>query len=198
MTSQKKSYSTTTNTVETIRNEATIFDLAHKSSPDLKVVITSSPGQSSIEHFVEFMIEEGITDIFNFCHPDAEKTPYDSKNLNQNGINVHRIAIDDGSSPKPLILGEFNLIIDDILNKLLDSEPKKGAILFHCEAGLGRAPTMLAYLMMTRYGWNNKRLDMISEIRAKRRSAINIGQLKWIQNVDIKKVSNKQRKCIIL
>lgn len=197
MTSQRMNMTNRTNPItDGIRNDATIFDLSYLSGNNiaLKVFVSPTPQQSSIEHFVEFMIEEGITNIFNFCN----ETLYDCDIIQQNGISVHEFSMTDGSVPNAEILDEFNPIIDEVIKTATDAE-KLGTILFHCQAGLGRAPTMLAYLMMSRFGWKNKRIELITMIRSKRRNALNHAQLSWIRNSKITTIRNKSHPgCIIV
>jgi protein tyrosine phosphatase type IVA len=173
-----------------IKRETTIFDLDSRSGLNLRVHVSSSPQQSSIERFVEFMIDEGITDVFNFCHPNPTETPYDCDLICQNGIHVHHLSMNDGSIPDSALLEQFDTLIDSIVLKS-EQNDETGTVLFHCEAGLGRAPTMLAYLMISRFGWKSNRLGTITYIRSKRRNALNFKQLNWIQSAKIKKYSNK-------
>ena len=82
---------------------------------------------------------------------------------------------------------------------IADNKCNKCNIMFHCLAGLGRAPTILSYLMMTRfdYGSKSKRNDIITEIR-KKRCAFNSKQIKWIYNVKIKNNNYSGCKCVIM
>jgi protein-tyrosine phosphatase len=200
MTSNKVARTDSTVFVDGIRQEATIFDL-NRSGLDLRVFISPSPNQSSIEHFVEFMIEEKISDVFNFCHPDRDSTTYDCEAINSRGISVHNFDMSDGMAPSSEILEQFDGVIDDVICKARETG-ENGVILFHCQAGLGRAPVMLAYLMMSRFGWRKKRIDLITEIRSKRRNTLNHQQLQWIQNAKIKNIntvrSDQSCGCIIV
>ena len=191
-----------------IRDEATFFDLGSiGSNLNVRVFVSSSPKQSLIEQFVEFMIEEGIRDIFNFCHPTIEDTPYDCVILEDKGIQIHNFDMEDGMAPSPEVLEEFDSVIDTIFRRATTMEPNSSgtsdiALLFHCQAGLGRAPTMLAYLMMRRFGWKSRRFQLMTDIREKRRNSFNHAQLIWIQQVKIKKISHSNKKgcesCILL
>jgi protein tyrosine phosphatase type 4A len=52
----------------------------------------------------------------------------------------------------------------------------------HCVSGLGRAPIMLAYLMVKYCDINN--IESIVKIRKKIKGSINSKQLEWIQYYD--------------
>src|SRR5690606_28525704 len=98
--------------------------------------------------------------------------------------------ISDGMYPNIHTLNEFNNIIDNIIrvksvcsnysdNYSGNSCIKNNIVInMQCRSGLGRAPTMLAYLMMTRCGYNNN--DTVATIRKKRAGAFNTKQLVWI------------------
>ncbi len=158
----------------------TLFDFTI-SNKFVSIFITDTPKDSSIESFTQFMNERGITDIF--CFSEVEyNTP--------KKINLHHLEFPDGSHPSQDILNQFDEIIDNIILKSSD----KISLLFHCRAGLGRAPIILAYLMISRLGMNP--LDCAEMIRNKRRGSINKHQLEWLLSGKIKKI-NKE-KCTIL
>lgn len=174
-----------------------------KSNLKIRACISKSPTQSSIEQYVEFMIRENITDVFNFCNKDKDKTRYNHELLKSKGIKVHVLYFNDGDNPPHDILEGFNQIIDSIISKNDDSKNDSNNVvnvLFHCIAGLGRAPIMLAYLMISRFGYNSKskRYDVITKIREKRRYAFNSKQIEWVYNYKVKHKNDSGCKCIII
>jgi protein-tyrosine phosphatase len=188
------------NMADTIRGNVTFFDLQNeKTGLTIRVCISPSPTESSIQPYVEFMVLEKITDLFNLCDANENDTPYDCSFIQDNDISVHHFPVQDGQCPDPALLSEFNKII----NNLIESNNNDGDIniLFHCQAGLGRAPALLAYLMMSRFGWKSKRLELIENIRSKRRASFNHSQLNWVQDVKVKKIkypNNNNSGCIIV
>jgi protein-tyrosine phosphatase len=168
--------------LNSIKNQISIFDLK-KQDLKIKVYISTSPTQTSIEQYVEFMIREKITDVFNFSDKNIKKSLYDHSILESNDIKVNILYFNDGGNPPIEILKQFDQIIDSLIEKKNNIN-----VLFHCLSGLGRAPTMFTYLMMTRFGYNNKlkRSEMITNIRKKRRYAFNASQLNWIYSIEIK------------
>jgi protein-tyrosine phosphatase len=191
----------TSNKINWIRKEAAFYDLVNKNG-NLRVYISQTPTESSIEPYIEFMIDDNITDIFNFCH-NADSTPYSYNSFIDRGIDVHHLAIDDGGYPSIEIIKQFNKAIDKIIainNKKDLNQPVYNRILFHCQAGMGRAPTMLAYLMISRFRYHkyNDRADIVYLIRSKRRGAFNRNQLDWVLHDEIKEVGeiNAFKGCI--
>ena len=179
------------------KKNITVFDLINKKNEkkkkkkniseekNIRAYISGTPYTSSIERLSQFMKDRGVTDVFCFC-----KLKYDPNVLTRYDINFHHLYFPDGETPSPLILENFNTIISDIQNR---DNGDKAKIFLHCESGMGRAPTMLAYLMITRFKW--KRMDCVSVIRKNRRGVINKKQLNWISD---KKFKENNNCCIIL
>jgi hypothetical protein len=147
------------------------FELNGKEG-NITVIISDSPTASSIGIFSRFMNQMGVSDIF--CFSSLE---YDPSELTQ---SHHLFQIDDGSIPCDELLETFNKKISMI---------KNGVVLFHCKAGLGRAPTMLAYLMISKYGYD--RYNAVELIRSRRQKALNTKQLNWILSGNIKSVDDE-------
>lgn len=160
------------------------------------IFITDTPKDSSIEKFTQFMNDRCITDVFCFSH--LEYTVPSNISNTSNKINFHQLEIPDGTYPDNLMLDKFNKMIDEIIETNNNNNIN---ILFHCKAGLGRAPVMLAYMMISRLGMNP--LDCVELIRKKRKGAINTNQLRWLDTTKFKKILNKSNKsnnsnCIIV
>ncbi len=66
------------------------------------------------------------------------------------------------------------------------------SIAVHCVAGLGRAPVLVAIALVERA--NMGALDAITFIRARRRGAINLTQMKFIEEY----YKKKKGKCLIM
>ena len=144
------------------------FHLKTLNNKKITVYITGSPESSSIDEFSRLIKDKAITDIFCFC-----EQKYNQDILKKQQINCHNLIIQDGHTPSKELLRVF----DNIINNLL----KKNEIIInmHCVTGLGRAPTMLGYLMIRYCGLNE--LDTIKQIREKIRGSINSKQLEWLQ-----------------
>ena len=150
------------------------------------VNISSAPSVSSIDSFARSMKDKGVTDIFCFC-----KLAYDSKVMEKYQIDFHYLEFEDGKYPDDQMIQRFNTLIDQISQRA-EKNNSIPNINMHCHAGMGRAPTFLAYLMISRYGWGN--VDTIDWIRKWRRGSFNKTQLNWI--IDLKPPVKKQ--CLIM
>lgn len=168
-----------------LKNDCAVFSLDAKKIKSLRVLLTCSPDESSIEEYSRFMKSNGVTDVFCFCN-----LGYDPTVLGTHEIKFHHLQFEDGSHPPLEILGEF----DDKINQILENS-EIPTISIHCQAGMGRAPTMLAYVMISRYGWDSA--DSVHAIRKKRTGSINKKQLDWILYTKIKRIG-KMTGCAIM
>ena len=169
----------------------TTFHLTSKINKSMKVYLSGSPLTSSIEEYTRFMKARGVTDILCFC-----KLAFDTSIIVKDGINIHQLEFEDGKYPDPNIIDKFNIIINDIIQK-----SPLPIINMYCQAGMGRAPTMLAYLMISRFGWNN--YQCLEYIRKCRKGCFNKTQLNWIIDSKIKTISfskspKDNKKCSIM
>lgn len=152
--------------------DSTTFQIKSKKNDHIIVNISGTPTESSIENFSRSMKENGVTDVFCFC-----KLAYDPFVLKRNLINFHHLEFEDGQYPDDETIKKFNAIIQDIIRNAKKNNQIPN-INMHCQAGMGRAPTFLAYLMISRYDWNNS--ESIDHIRKLRRGSFNKIQLNWI------------------
>jgi len=158
------------------------FDLEIKSKQKITVYLSGSPESHCGEEFSRYMKDKNITDIFCFCEPT-----YNIQIFKQHNINFHNIMFPDGTPPTKDTLKTFNILLNKIFNK-----NKNVIINMHCASGLGRAPTMLAYLMIKYCDVNN--IESILEIRKKIKGSLNNKQLVWIQHGDF----NDESQCCII
>ncbi len=168
-------------------SDRTIFQIESKKKDEIVVHISGSPTVSSIEKFSQSMKESGVTDVFCFC-----KLSYDPKILEKYCISFHHLEFDDGMYPDDTTIKIFNSKI----RKIIDNAKNNSQIPhvnMHCQAGMGRAPTFLAYLMITKYDWNNG--ESIDYIRKLRRGSFNKTQLNWVNRL---KSPSTKTQCILL
>lgn len=171
--------------------DCTTFNVITTNGTKIVIYLTCSPKPSSIEKFSQFMKDKGVTDVFCFCNYE-----YDEKKISDCGIEFHHLFIEDGMHPDLTITKNFDMIVDEIIKNKITID-NSIIINMQCQSGLGRAPTMIAYLTISRCGYRNS--HSISMIRSKRRGAINLKQVKWILDSKFKKISIKENfKCYIL
>lgn len=149
----------------------------------ISVYLSSAPKYSSIDEYFCFMKKMKVTHIFCFCGFN-----YDDDVYSRYGLILHNLEFKDGTVPNRQLLDQFDRQIDRIFsNKLTPS------IGMYCQSGLGRAPTMLAYLMITRF--YGDRIQCVETIRTFRKGSFNSKQLSWI--LDDIKDSNRNLCCIL-
>jgi len=162
------------------------FEFITTKNQHIRVYISGFPESSSIDDFTRFMKDKDIDNIFCFCEPcDILK-----KRLESEKKSYYHISYDDGNAPSSDILNQFDKIIDRILKNKTHI-----VINMHCYSGLGRAPTMLAYLMITRCGLSEH--NSIKLIRSKISGAINAKQVSWII-MDAKSNKSNKSTCIVM
>jgi protein tyrosine phosphatase type IVA len=93
------------------------------------------------------------------------------------GIAVHELTFPDGTAPSDAVVDKFLKVLA-ALDKSKASDSAKPTVAVHCVAGLGRAPVLVA-IALIESGMDP--LDVIKEIRAKRPGALNVVQLKFLQ-----------------
>jgi protein-tyrosine phosphatase len=163
-----------------------------KQMPSITVLISNSPLSHTLRQFVLLLLSKNVTDVFCFC-----ELHYDPSIFKEHNIRFNHLQFADGSSPTIEIINKFNILLNDIYDK--NESP---VINLHCQSGMGRAPTMLVYLMMSRYKWTG--IDAVTHIRSLIPHAFNNMQLKWALNAKIKqykfkikKTNNDNKMCII-
>ncbi len=155
---------------------------------DGMIVYVSKIPKISINDTIESINKLNITDVFCFCENN-----FDADIFLKHGINFYHLNIIDGKYPDIDTLIKFNDAIDVILKK------KERTLYFICFGGLGRAPTMLAYLMITRC--KNDICTTILNIRNNIKGCFNTEQIMWLmnrKNMKIYRTKNKNKICNIM
>ena len=165
----------------------TTFEIESKKNEKIIVHISGTPTVSSIDDFLRLMKNHGVTDTFCFC-----KLSYDPEITKKYCINFHHLEFEDGKSPDEDTIKKFNILMAEIIRtaKIKNQVPN---VNMHCQAGMGRAPTFLAYLMISKYDWNNS--ESVDHIRKLRRGSFNKTQLNWI--IDLKLPKTKKQ-CVLM
>ena len=147
-----------------------------KSNGILIVNISESPHISRIVWFSYQMRKKGVSDVFCFCN-----LKYNPSQFMIDGILFHHLPFEDGIDPPQNVLTEFDCIIKSIL---IDKKSTDDTLInLHCNTGLGRAPAMLAYLLL-KYE-KIDRFEVIKKIRNIRKDALTQKQLEWVQTYKI-------------
>ena len=158
------------------------FDIQIYTFDSIKVYISPSPTIQSIDFFIDYLHKEGIDHVTDLCNSKENEICTKLKSVDT--IKFRRLKIDDGSHPSEKQLHK--------LDKNLDKLDFGAKILLYCRAGLGRAPTVLAYIMISRFNYDY--VDAIQEIRSKKKGSLNMIQIKWI----IDQQKKNKNKCTVL
>jgi protein tyrosine phosphatase type 4A len=183
-----------------LKNNYATFDLlvyiGKYAQQKIRVLLTGSPTNTNIDEFARFMNKNDVTDVFCFCEPEYDPTIFANYNL-----SYHKLSFMDGISPPIDIINIFDETVNKIIAEyIMYGGSEHDCIMFnmHCHSGLGRSPTVLAYMMISRC--DTTRIGAVGYIRQFRRGALNKVQLTWILTSDIKKIRLKKTKnnCDIL
>ena len=177
-----------------------VYKIMTTTQQPIIIYLSGSPEISSVAGFAQYMKKKGVTDVFCFCDPE-----YDYKYILSADISYNKMSFSDGTSPPALVINSFNQKLDNLIvqnrNKTITGEHPSQShspiiINMHCQTGLGRAPTIITYLMISRC--NIEKTTAVSNVRKLRRGALNRDQLDWIFSGNIKKTKKTHLVCIIM
>eukprot|EP00919_Chromeraceae_sp_WS-2016_P054180 GHVR01128613.1.p1 GENE.GHVR01128613.1~~GHVR01128613.1.p1 ORF type:complete len:182 (+),score=42.96 GHVR01128613.1:51-548(+) len=145
----------------------------------LKCMIMDAPTNDNIAAYITELQSFGITDVVRTCEPT-----YSDKYFEDAGIQTHEMVFPDGDPPPEDVIRRWMQLVKTVYSQ------KKGAIAVHCVAGLGRAPVLVAVVLIER---GMEALDAIMFIRERRKGAINHRQLRFLE---LYKPRYAERKCM--
>lgn len=136
-------------------------------STNFTYFVSPSPDSSNICNYKDLLTTNKITNVVRLCEPK-----YDKKFLNDAGIEVHDMFIEDGNVPS-----------DDIIKKWCDlikhlQKSNVNNIVTHCVSGLGRAPFMVCLSLMIFD--NIKSYDSIEYVRKIIKGSLNAKQVDFL------------------
>lgn len=160
----------------------------------VRIFLTETPNKHNVGGVNHFLHLNNITAVFCFTEQQ-----YDANNIH---ATVYRFEIKDGSPPNrtnSTLLTDFTHTfnslyesLDAIATKTVDGQELQLNLLFHCDSGYGRAPTMIAYTMISYFHMNG--VESINQIRKVRKGSINAKQLQWLMDIS----DSKKKTCCIL
>lgn len=158
---------------------------------NMKFLIMDAPSEGNIQLYLKEMEKHKVSHLVRVCEPT-----YGKETVEQRGIAVHDWVFPDGEAPPtPVVHNWLNLVhqVFDNQNNHTQSHQQYESIAVHCIAGLGRAPVLVALALVEN---GMEALESVEFIRQKRRGAINLNQLKFLELYSRRKrVSNK---CIVM
>jgi len=134
----------------------------------MRFLITDQPKDSNIEKYIEDLNRHGASVVVRVC-----ESSYNADKIKQTGIRVIDAVFPDGQTPSADIREQwFNLLKEQF------SRDPDTCVAIHCVAGLGRAPVMVALALME-LGLSYE--SAVEMIRSKRKGAINLKQLEFLE-----------------
>lgn len=147
---------------------------------DRTFMITPSPNESNIKDYVDLLKSKSI----NLVIKATEDKLYDSTIYKDNGIEYIELSFSDGTVPD-----------EEIINHLVGLTKDYKSICVHCKAGLGRAPIIMALILILEF--NMDIYDTIDEIKKILPKSFNKIQLNFLYKFKRSKYI-KKNKCIIM
>ena len=146
-----------------------------------KFYVTCSPSANTIECYIEMLKNKNIEIVIKL----NEKHMYDINKIKNNNIAFEEIVIEDGNIPS-----------DDNIYKLNEIVGKYNNICIHCMAGLGRAPLIMALILILQF--NQDPDDTAIEIRNLIPNCLNTTQLQFLTKFKRTKYIKNITKCILM
>ena len=112
-----------------------------------RLVATSSPAINMAEglppqFYIPYFRENNITAVIRL-----NEALYVDLDFEKHGIRVYPMEFTDGANPQEALVAEFIRILEN------ESDNRRGAVVVHCKAGLGRTGTMIACYLMYKHGF---------------------------------------------
>lgn len=152
-------------------------------APHNKFLVFEAPNDANLPLYVDELKRHQCATIVRACDGS-----YSDEVLQAAGIAVHELTFPDGTAPPDAVVDKFLKLLASLdksakANAAASSDggaPPGGkpCVAVHCVAGLGRAPVLVAIAMIE---GGMDPLEVIKEIRAKRPGALNVVQLKYLQ-----------------
>lgn len=141
--------------------------------------VTGSPTHTNIDEYIKYLKSNSIEIVIKL----NEKDLYDTGKFKQNDIEFIQIKIQDGNIPTK----------DDII-KINKISNEYNSICMHCTAGLGRAPLVMALIMILQF--NQEPHDAALEIRKKIPKCLNKFQIEFLTEFK-RKYYVKKTNCVL-
>eukprot|EP00667_Euglena_gracilis_P025155 EG_transcript_29349 len=171
-------------------------------------LVIDAPVDTSLPQYISELQKYNAKHLVRAC-----EATYASASLEEAGIQLHDLPFADGEPPPKRVIEEWLALVDSVfdtskhkkgkdralaksgddLHQLcpadtpLHSEPAipEVSIAVHCQAGLGRAPALVAIALMERGGLEP--LDAIMYIRERRKGAFNAKQMAYLEAYNSKR-----------
>lgn len=169
----------------------------------MSFLIIDAPVDTSLPQYIAELRKYNAKHLVRAC-----EATYHSGPLIEAGIEIHELPFADGEPPPKKVVEEWLGLVDTVFHVTRPARGKKGrgsredltalasagsthalgsaeapipeaSIAVHCQAGLGRAPALVAIALMERAGMDP--LDAIMYIRERRKGAFNAKQMAYLE-----------------
>ena len=134
---------------------------------DMKFLIFDSPNDNNLAQYISVFKSHNVTHIVRTCEPT-----YSKQTLEKEGFQFFDLEYTDGGQPPDEIIEAWKVVVKK-------ARQENGCVGVHCVAGLGRAPVLVAVMLIES---GMEPLAAVDYIRKQRRGAINAQQLRYIRN----------------
>jgi protein tyrosine phosphatase type IVA len=138
---------------------------------NLRFLILDAPTDLNLEAYLAEFKAVNVTQLVRAC-----ECGYNTDRVKKLGIDVLDIPFPDGEPPPEKVIAAWLKLCETTFAK---ANPKKSTIAVHCVAGLGRAPILVAIALIEN---GMEPLNAVQLIRSKRKGAINVKQLSYLEN----------------
>lgn len=138
-----------------------------------RFLILDAPSEANFPAYLKEFQKYGVRDVVRVCEPS-----YPASLATNEGITVTDWPFADGEAPPSEIVTNWIDLCKSRFSSVTGEE-EAPCIAVHCVAGLGRAPVLVA-IMLIEIGMEAE--DAIELIRRKRRGAINNKQIDFLQS----------------
>jgi len=151
-----------------------------------RFLILDCPKEHNLHLYLKTLKEEGVTDLVRVCSKS-----YPAEEVEAAGIRLHEMEYDDGDAPPKEILDAWLGLVDETFKRVRPGDQHKPTIATHCVAGLGRAPVLVAIAIIES---GADPLMVVNYIRQRRRGAINVKQLQYLESYSAR---TRSKRCTI-
>jgi protein tyrosine phosphatase type 4A len=181
----------------------------------MSFLIIDAPVDHSLPQYIAELRFHNVTHLVRAC-----EATYSLALLLQAGIAVHDMSFPDGEAPPKRVVEEWLALVDEVFGTATPPKPRRASsidslhcgwiltnarhveasgeaaspdvcVAVHCQAGLGRAPALVAIALMERGGVAP--LDAIAYIRERRKGAFNAKQMAYLEAYST--LRKKPQKC---
>ena len=138
---------------------------------NLRFLILDAPTDLNLDAYLAEFKAVNVTHLVRAC-----ECGYNTDKVKKMGIEVHDLPFPDGEPPPDKVITSWLKVC---ATTFANSNPKKATIAVHCVAGLGRAPILVAIALIEN---GIEPLNAVQMIRTKRKGAINVKQLSYLEN----------------